>query len=252
MLWLKGFDTATRCWKCGQIRMVRKVGNIWLCSDCRSVKGYGLSNWDEHGAGSRPILSVEFETSKECPDQYSLVKWGFIPTSDSSIGGIEWKSPIYTSWQTFYAACRWGLEPLADLVGDDTGTHIHVNAYNSARTRFGGRLDDLVGPLQTYLERHCVETIRIWGRYFNHYSIRSRYRQTRDGRLEETDWHHLWVSPYTRYQTVEWRLPRFIDYRQFYKLARFCVAATKAIDDGASGQDLLDLYKKHFRKELVG
>jgi hypothetical protein len=194
------------------------------------------------------MVSVEFETSYRDPKQYELYRWGYIPTYDGSIGGVEWKSPIYTSWQSIWAACRWALHPLRNLVGDDAGTHIHVSASYRARDYLGNYWEQVLEPLVAYMVAKKLETIEIWGRYFNDYTLLSRRPDEEDD--YESNLHHLWVSPYSRYPTIEFRLPRFRDYQQFYRLIKYCVEVVRLLGERPRGSKILEHYKNFF-KEVV-
>jgi len=131
------------CRKCGSEEYKSDALHVprygYLCRYCQhNPDDYAAKNAQERGKPTKKVFSCsfEFETSYgcyDCPEQMELLRLGFIPTEDGSIGGIEWKSPIYRNQRPFVAALsligRLGLET---IVGPDCGTHLHVGVRHLA------------------------------------------------------------------------------------------------------------------------
>lgn len=257
---VKGFpprrrERLVKCLVCGESVPQHKAFKLpdkgYICGRCRdSCRDYSTANYTEKGqACKKPAFSFEFETCSVDSDLLVLYRYGFIPCYDASIGGREWKSPIYYSLRPLKPILP-TLERLADdYVDEDCGTHIHV----ACRTKQLIRAVDwmtIFYPLTTYLRQNYASTVRFWGRYFNDYCTRyvegnSRYEA---------------FNLKTNYNTVEFRLPVFKTARQFETVIRFARDAVSMIDDhfiancgpGATLEDLewlgrrvLGVYKKY-------
>ncbi|GCE50598.1 hypothetical protein [Thermosporothrix hazakensis] len=171
-----------------------------------------------------------------------MLRNGFIRTTDSSVGD-EYKSPIYQSMHAFKSSIG-NLDKLAHLVGTNCGTHIHVECQPELKVSIQRDYGVVWGPLFDHLLEYPLETFLFWGRGFCSYA-------TPGG----TDSHYMAINPWTRHQTVEFRLPCFRSKEQFVpvvQFARSCVSllTQRGMDDFSGirpeiGQEILSLYQRY-------
>lgn len=222
MLVVRGFNsTRHTCKACGE----SFYGSGRYCCECLSQLNrpgmYSDANYMIQGIMNKDFcgISIEFETaSKTAEEQLELKRWGFIPTSDSSINGIEWKSPIYGNFKSFRYAVDFIETLLVDrpgLIDGNCGTHVHVGVPDKDELCHNW-LYGVLEPITRYMLSTPEKTRAFWGRWFNSYAT---------AELDFGD-HYSWVNINTRYETLEWRLPVFVTARQFYRMARWCAEIT--------------------------
>lgn len=198
-------------------KKVSKLGHI--CPACYTDKVYHTRNtlWKGKPRKDRLSFSIEFETSRNTDECYRLLGYGYIPTRDSSIGGSEWKSPIYCNLRVFRPVCFGVLDQLRHVVGNDCGTHIHVGVVLPVKYFVQDYWKEIFGPLVLYMKLHPTETTQFWGRVFNFYA-----REFKGDR-------YCAFSAWTSCETLEFRLPRFKSAEQFYQVVKFCLKVTDMI-----------------------
>jgi len=185
----------------------------WVCSCCLRAQSADTPNTLSLGRASAfPSFSLEFEIAvdfqsyDELRRALILLKHGFIRTKDGSVDE-EYKSPIYRSLSPFQKVLP-VLERLVDLVDGRCGTHLHVALPVKEQLR--PLFKSVFTPLIAYLEEHEEQTIAFWGRTFNDYA----------SLLLGSGWGC--INPYTNYDTLEFRLPRFRSGVQYLAVVRFC------------------------------
>ena len=187
-----------------------------VCQGCWTKRrSYSAAN--EQSAGTSdglPLFSVEFEIcvcgvssppKRRQARERALVltKHGYLRTEDSSVDD-EYKSPRFSSQEAFLCTLP-ALEGLKDLVDSCCGTHLHIDcpAYALVHEyRYS-----LFGQLREHLTSHEAETVAFWG----------RSSQTL-------------INTYTRYRTIEFRLPHFRSAEQYLAVVQFCRAVGHYLD----------------------
>ncbi len=252
--------TMVKCTKCGSREYKSDALHVprwgYLCRYCQNTPDdYGTKNTQERGKPTKEFFScsIEFETSfgcYDCPEQMELLRLDFIPTEDGSIGGIEWKSPIYRNQRPFVAALslidRLGLE---DIVGSDCGTHLHVGVlHRVVKDVVDSHGEDIFGPLTEEMLADRQTTIAFWGRFFTGYA--DSYQNGR----------YTWINPDSRHKTIEYRLLKYRSKKQYLAASRFCFWVTdrlnKAITAGGlvgrkQRQKLADSIVAQYKEEIA-
>ena len=130
MLKIKNFLEYAKCSCCGNEFLTYNLESInkkdYLCYNCRREYGYSAKNGKIKGKQTKTSFSFEFETSSRSKRLYELLKYNFMACQDCTIGGLEWKSPIFFNRKSFHSICK-KIEKFANLVGPDCGTHLHVS-----------------------------------------------------------------------------------------------------------------------------
>lgn len=235
------------CTVCKEVRNdVSKVSSrFWLCSLCKSNKqSYSAANDEYKGKpDSLPCFSFELETAGESGDaSYAMLAYGFIATDDGSVD-TEYKSPRYLSLAAALPALK-RIDTFADdAIDSRCGTHIHVDCRVKRHVS-----PDVFYPLIRYMQAHQQETTRFWGRYFRGYAA----AQSGIGHTDA-------FSLSSRYDTLEYRLPLFVNVKQYLEVIRFVRACTRTITDYYTyvpadvrstdelAQKVLSLYQKAVR-----
>lgn len=227
-----------RCQKCGNKDYKSEALHVprwgYLCSYCQyNPDDYTVKNTQERGKPSKKFFSCsfEFETSYGCYEdaaQMELLRLDFVPTEDSSIRGIEWKSPIYRNQRPFVAALNLiDALSLADIVGQDCGTHLHVGVTrNIIKDVVDSSGKDIFGPLTEEMVADRRTTTTFWGRFFTGYADHCR-----NGR-------YTWVNPYSRHKTLEYRLLKYRNKKQYLAASRFCFWVTDQLNKAAATEGL--------------
>lgn len=229
MLQIKGFppkENMVRCAVCKNTVSrkftvyVEKLGRV--CNGCAfDYQSYSKPNEVVKGRKAKqPSFSFEFETSRHSPELLILYRYGFFPSEDGSIGGAEWKSPIYRNMRPFRRVCFEVLDRFRDFVRGDCGTHVHV-ACPVKSSIWRADWEYLFGPLVDYLYSHRWLTTEFFGRFFNDFCRPEVYGESR----------YEAFSRCSRYETLEFRLPVFRSAEQYYRVVRFCRDVTKRIND---------------------
>ena len=221
MLKIKRFLKYKKCISCGQEFLdfeTRKINRTdYICADCLRASEYSTRNFKFEGKEKSISFSFEYETSIKAKSLYELKKYNFIGCSDSSIGGLEWKSPIFYSRKAFHNICK-KLNSFARYVGNDCGTHLHVSTpYKVFLQRYQ---HELFQPILNVMTSDREKTKKFWGRYFGGYC--------------ESD-----INDFSRYnafntfssvQTLEYRLLKFRNAEQYIRAADFCIDITKFLN----------------------
>lgn len=221
MLKIKNFLEYVKCSNCGNEFLtyyVEKINkNDYLCYNCQHAYDYSTKNNQIKGKRTQTSYSFEFETSSRSKRLYELLKYNFIGCYDSSIGGLEWKSPIFFNRKSFHFICK-KIEKFANLVGPDCGTHLHVSTqYKNKIHEFQ---KELFSPILEIMKSEEDKTEKFWGRFFNSYCCST-------------------ISDYSRYnsfntlssvQTLEFRLLRFKTSEQYIRACDFCIDITQYIN----------------------
>lgn len=233
---------------------IEKLG--YVCSDCFNVKGYSEKNKIVKGiiTDSNRGYSIEFETNMTPSEIYKLLKYGFINTSDGSIQGYEWKSPIYYSTKILFKHIDI-LNEFSYTVTKGCGTHLHVELKNKKRI-YSEDWVYIFNPLIHYLYINRENTIKVWGRFFNTYA-------TAD--CTGTDRYEAFSLATSTKKTIEFRLPMYKDKEQYKRIVRFAKKVAEILDRHYSkscgihdpeelkkiGRRILLTYKKFERKALA-
>ena len=207
-----------------------------VCRYCLIQSDYEDCNTRTSGTpDGDPLFSVEFEVCSEASSRSRshalvLLKHGYLRTADESVED-EYKSPRYLGLAAFQEVLP-VLDSLKDLVDSCCGTHIHIDCPVQAQVQ--NHAQALFAPLVTYLSTHPSQTARFWGR----------------SSVEV-------VRTHTRYDTIEFRLPRFRTAEQYLNVVRFCRAvghtlnlhldtrlqACNPLPSARIGEDILALYQ---------
>lgn len=221
MLKIKKFLKYEKCIKCKKEFLSIGVKRInekeVICNHCSNEELYSTKNSETIGKPTQISCSFEFETNKKENYLFELTKYGFIGCYDGSIKGSEWKSPIYNNRKSFHVACK-KLDKFKSYVGKNCGTHLHVG------TKYKDKIQDyqyeLFEPILQEMRDNKDITKKFWGRYFNSYC---------EG----------YIRDYTRYnafntmssvETLEFRLLKFKNSKQYIRVADFCIDTTKYIN----------------------
>lgn len=235
MLVIKGFndkkERLLKCKVCGN--KYEKIGMIeirdlgYICYGCRDDEGsYSSENGVRVGKGSI-TYSIEFETSERDVDLHLLRKYGYIPTYDGSIGGLEWKSPIYKGKGVLVRHLK-VLDKFTYAIDDHCGTHLHVGTLSLGEKSFiYDYYDDLFKEVTDYLIDNRYKTEIFFGRYFTPYATKGISRHHR----------YSWVNISTSQPTIEFRLPVFTSKNQYKKVVDFAT-------------DVVRLLKKEYQKYI--
>ena len=254
MLEIKGIMVSNekKCFCCKKVRPIEEMRHVadglMVCSGCMRVKDYSTPNTMTAGKGERPLASVEFEISRTDPRQWSLLKHGFLPASDSSVE-VEFKSPIYYSWKMLHSVCVNALDPLKDLVGDRAGTHIHMGCERELKNFVTERWPELYTLTSLYMKDHERTTAKVFGRTFNDYAIALRGGSGSFNR-------HVWINPTSRHNTLEFRLLKFKSANQYYAAARICYALLKETEKQFKSEKcddwaMLETYRSAMKRETT-
>lgn len=241
-----GKTTPHKCVVCGQEKQycVKVHARGWLCLQCKVAKFNGRVSYNETYKGKQdalPMFSFELETAGYDLEKCLVVlAHGFIATHDGTVD-VEYKSPRYLSLASCLPALK-AIDTFADSgINDACGTHLHVDC------RVKSSIDaEVFRPLVRYMRQHQDSTYNFWGRYFGSYCTSdidtgSRYQA---------------FSLNSHYDTIEYRLPRFLNAKQYLGVIRFCRQITKLltdtyiytpehlIDASKIGDKILTLYKE--------
>lgn len=252
MLIIRGFnDKVYKCKVCGNKIFegedyieVPKFGKI--CSNCQGSLDYGYENDKWIGSSkSKFTFSIEFETSDNTPELHELRRLGYVPTYDGSIGGYEWKSPIYQGMYGIKLHLK-VLNKFSEYVGRECGTHLHVGTLSPNEKRFiEHNFEELFYPLMKRLIENEFETKNFWGRYFNSYA---------DDKLDPDD-RYCWVNIHTSQPTIEFRLLKFKNENQYYNGIKFARDLVRLIIDNKekrNAEEIGEMILKTYIKYIEG
>lgn len=247
MIKIKRFLEYRKCIKCNKEYLAFDTTKIndkdYICRRCSEVNGYSQRNVIEKGKITQASFSFEFETSQSKEELFELIKYGFIGCYDCSIGGREWKSPIFYNKKSFHSVCN-KMDKFSKYVGNDCGTHLHVG------TKYKYKLQQyrtaIFKPILEYMYGNDEKTRKFWGRYFNHYCSANIEQNSRYCAF------NVWSSV----ETLEFRLLKFVSAKQYIKATDFCIDTTKYINYRLSkdnfgaeeakklGENILEKYKE--------
>jgi len=157
----------------------------------------------------------------------NLLGLGFIRCSDSSVDD-EYKSYIYRDCKSFSHAVSFIEKKLQASIAS---THLHVGMKH--RKRLQNHYSDVFGPLVDEMTSNRRQAIKVWGRSPNHWadftSIHDRYN---------------WINFRSNFETLEFRLCKFQNAKQYRNLVLFCRTLVAKFDSefGSSHPD--EYYQK--------
>lgn len=228
MLKIKRFLEYKKCSCCGQEFLkydLMKINNEdYFCIGCRDSNQYSTKNYKYKGKQTQISCSFEFETDSKIGELYELKKYGFIGCYDCSISGLEWKSPIFNNKKSFHTICN-KIEKFAKYVGPHCGTHLHVS------TQYKRKMDEykkeLFNPMLKVMKENPTKTKRFWGRFFGRYcqaelSNYNRYNA---------------INTISSVETLEFRLLKFRNAKQYIRACDFCIDTTKYINNFIGRED---------------
>ena len=225
-----------RCLVCGRVvyanegfrRMVRGRGyRIFCCDHADSLMSYHGSEVlraDSVGTTkktplARTTVGVEIETdasdrhnAKYLRFRGTLERVGFVFESDCTVRTGEAPSPVMNGLATISAILRNNQDVIDELFTDNTGAHVHVACDDVSYIR--RYYHSIFVPFCEYLESHSDEwLVENFGSSFRHYA--SRITRNTDAM------NHSNVVNVQHGSTLEFRLPRIREYRQFVKVVKF-------------------------------
>lgn len=220
MLKIRRFLKYEKCIKCKKEFLSLDVYKVnekeRICTICSMGNGYSTKNSTKIGKPTQMTFSFEFETNKKDNELYELTKYGFIGCHDGTIGGYEWKSGIYNNKKSFHAICR-KLDKFRTYVGKSCGTHLHVGTPYKEKIRKYQR--EIFSPILEEMKSNEKLTKKFWGRFFNHY-CRSNIGNDRYNSF----------NTLSSVETLEFRLLKFKNSKQYIRAADFCIDTTRYIN----------------------
>lgn len=222
---------------------------MYVCCNCHNHEAsyYDENSTIAHKQASHGLSwSIELETSQRNTESNWLYQYDFLPTSDGSIMGTEWKSPIYRNlsglqklFRTIESKCKFD---------EDCGTHLNIGTYNTDKINMLKRFyHSLFLPLCNHLQANPDKTEAIFGRYFVHYAspITDCTSPT-----QHENFINLQHSTH-----IEYRLCKFNTANQYMNCVKMCSEFTKAINnnfiahfnDHLTDNSITDIttYRKH-------
>ena len=232
-------------------RMVRSKKGKYVCNSCLERKGYSTKNNTRVGRPTKAgwTFGFEFEcVPKSKEDEAVLVskKWGFVPTSDSSIpyDGVELKSPTINGRSSLKRMFDAAYEAV-DFSDSRCGQHINIgNAWmdstilNAIRSRGA----EIFYPLENYMDNHEAQTKKVCGRFFQSYCGRCGT----SGGYHHGDWLNLDNS-----NRFEFRISKFVTPDQYFSLVNMWVDMLDAIHKNYVMRAMTQKAAKETGKELV-
>lgn len=220
MLKIKRFLKYGKCIKCNKEFLSFELYKIndkeHICNNCGAERGYTTRNENKKGKPTQMSFSFEFETNKRDNELLELRKYDFIGCQDGSISGSEWKSPIFNNKRSFHAICR-KLEKFKKYVGSSCGTHLHVGTYY--KNKIMEYEHEIFEPILKEMKLNKKATTKFWGRFFNGY-CESQIRHSRYNAFNTR----------SSVETLEFRLLKFKNAKQYIRAADFCIDTTRYIN----------------------
>ena len=197
---------------------------FYVCNYCAGKEeNYSTPNNTRRGKQAAHGLTygIEMETSERNIEDNILYQYDFIPTSDCSIGGTEWKSPIYGSLSGLRKLFR-TLEKIL-VIDEDCGTHLNIGTFSSDEMEYIRRFyHSLFIPLcEVMMYDYPEDTKRLFGRFFTGYA----------GKIDKnTDpcAHSNFINVASD-NRIEFRLCKFEDADQYLTLMKMHTEFVKAI-----------------------
>jgi hypothetical protein len=218
-IWFGRLKTKPKCSVCNG----EKDKDDIVCYNCRQRKSYSTSNTYEKGkVKKQPTFSIEFELSENPTSLKAfehLIRLGWIPTNDTTVA-VELKSPIFHSLVPF-VRLEHHVKALQKYVGTEAGTHIHIGISRVASQFLSVHFICIMNTLEYYMkeEQNRLKLRKYWGRTFVDYASPLKAVVQRP-----------WIRLGQRYETLEWRLPRYQNWNQFVSVLKFVRDATTLID----------------------
>jgi len=198
---------------------------MYVCCNCHNHEAsyYDENSTTAHKQASHGLSwSIELETSQRNMESNWLYQYNFLPTSDGSIDGTEWKSPIYRNlsglqklFRTIESKCKFDSH---------CGTHLNIGTYNTTKMDMLKRFyHSLFLPLCNHLQANPEKTEQIFGRNFTYYAstITNMTQPTR---------HENFIN--LQHDThIEYRLCKFVTAEQYMNCVKMCSELTKAINN---------------------
>lgn len=222
-----------KCLNCGRKEHVVNMYKIpspsknyfYICESCVDME---CSYYDENAAFARKAAghgmtwSIELETARRNIESNWLYQYGFLPTSDGSIGGTEWKSPIWRSLRGMAQLLR-TIEKKC-VFDNSCGTHLNIGTYDFTKIHMLRRFyHSLFLPVCEHLKKHPEETEQLFGRYFTHYA--QPINEDTDP-LEHENFINLQHDTH-----IEFRLCKFITADQYMRCIKLCSEWAKTINN---------------------
>ena len=240
-----GRPTSGHCVECGRVTNERDGGKrvtipsqkngVWMCANHRGTRNLN-SYYDENdkrlGKGNADNISISIELESMGRSTHArayLVDNGFIATSDSTVD-IEYKSPIYTS-ELPLAKIVGGIEYMDknpnykfSVNNEHCGIHTHYGFIDNHFdfTTLYTHYEDLFKDLDKLVcDLPYDHKVAIFGRDFQTYN--------RELNFNYPDEHENWINIQHRY-TLEIRMPRFVDARQYMRFLKCFKKIFKALN----------------------
>lgn len=225
---------------------------FYLCDSCMDQEYcYSTPNNTRKNKQAKHGLTygIEFETSERNEESNILYQYGFIPTGDCSIGGTEWKSPIYGS----LSGLRKMFRSIEDVVwvGDDAGTHLNIGTFTSEEMDYIRRFyHSLFIPLCEEMKHRDWETEELFGRFFCDYASEIYLGCYPCG-------HSNFINVESS-NRLEFRICKFISADQYLRCMKMCSEMVKAIRNNflnhfnKYGEKNKTKFRKHKAKIAAG
>lgn len=248
------------------------AGCVWENGIEGRQRGYHAPETDFEGEKFQPIrgkaakdgiaFSFELEAWNEATAE-QMVKlgagYGMIATRDGTVG-TEWHMPSRVSLAGFKEFLQ-GFSAENNLSHRACGAHIHVSfpaekyswdgasQYDGMRevhSKLLANQTELFGGLRRDIATSDIAAKAIWGRQMGGYAEDTMYLI-----------HGSWLNLDTRdYQTIEWRLPHFVNAAQYLwcvaMIKEFTLELIKFLDDEQDAEKTGKKLRKIYRKYAQG
>lgn len=198
-------------------------GYFYVCYDCRDREEcYRTQNNQLKGVAAKHGLTFgfEFETSLRNNESNLMYEYGFIPTSDGSIYGTEWKSPIYQNLSGLMKMFRTFDDILH--IDNDCGTHLNIGTFSPFEMDYIRRFyHSLFVPFCQVLQDYPEDCERVNGRFFNGYADMIHHDIPSDRRYNFINARNT--------NRIEFRLCKFINSDQYMNCVKMHAEIVKAI-----------------------
>lgn len=200
-----------------------KKSNGYICNECKHVKDYSFKLFrtiEPTDASDKLQRSIGFELETIEPTNHAileLVKRGYNATHDATCS-IEFKSPIYKGTEKLVKDISFIDKLLKDkdiTINNKCGTHVRIGGVNYS--------DIVKTQVEEAIYTLCVDPFFLWlfGRATCHYA--STNINERECMIN--------ITNISKYNAIEYRLPRFRSKRRFASLLDFLVKLTDALCD---------------------
>lgn len=241
-----GKNTVVTCQLCGQemskgteafsnaykLKLKNRGGNsAFLCENCAKMQlSYYCKNDKIYGTPkvNGETFSIELESNIDTPEaRVELFHKGYIPTHDCTVE-VEFKSPIYNGFNALSKHID-SIEALVndgflDLNNDDCGCHCHIGTFTEKEKEILQEYwKKLFLSSESYMKFHEEIVVDFFGRYFDGYctSIFDDDGITR----------YNWISCCSSAPTIELRLPKFINAKQYRNCIKYLRKVAKVLHE---------------------